>query len=294
MTCIEFEDLTGRFLGFYKAAAEQNPDSEARWKLWQARYNFAPLPPTAERDRRARELLELAWPRYRERLDRIGANAATVRTQVQPLLGAVRDQLGYGGPITVRVILFVGMLDGNAFGYRRDAECVVAIPVEGADQQIPMALVHELSHAVHGVKARLSEGWVRSVGEFVIQEGLATRTTQAVFPGRAPDRYLDTDGEVTPLTAGADGLSWYEACRRSRLAILRGVRGSVARCDVEAVQRFLIGPGPSGLLREAYYAGWEIVGALLGSSWTLSTIAAKRPESLPAVATDGIRLALRA
>lgn len=288
MSCVELEDLTGGFLEFYEAARAQ--DAEGRWKLWQALYNFAALPPTSDRDCRARELLECAWPQYAHVLDRVAPNVAIVRARVNPLLAAVRDHLGYDGPITVRVLLFVGMLDGNAFAYRRGGECLIAIPVEGDSQQIPLLVAHELSHAVHGAKASISATWVRSLGELVIQEGIATRTTQAIFPGLAPDAYLDTSGELAP-TAGADGLSWYLSCRRSRLTILRAVLENVARSDAETVQRFLIGPGPSGLPREAYYAGWEIVGALLDHSLPLNAIAAMSGESLPGLVTQGTRLA---
>jgi hypothetical protein len=50
-----------------------------------------------------------------------------------------------------------------------------------------------------------------------------------------------------------------------------------------AVQRFTFGAGTTGLPREAYYAGWEIVGQLLRSGMSFHEIATATAPRFPAL-----------
>ena len=52
-----------------------------------------------------------------------------------------------------------------------------------------------------------------------------------------------------------------------------------------AVARFTYGPGPAGLEREAYHAGWVVVGELMGTGRSLVELA--RLPALEIVVTVG-------
>jgi len=57
----------------------------------------------------------------------------------------------------------------------------------------------------------------------------------------------------------------------------------------EQVARFTIGTGTTGLEREAYYAGWVVVGHLMHRGYTLAELA-RIPESrIPEVVEEAIR-----
>ena len=49
----------------------------------------------------------------------------------------------------------------------------------------------------------------------------------------------------------------------------------------EDIQRFTIGPGPAGLEREAYYAGWLVVGDWLAHGMSFSEIARIPEKDMP-------------
>ena len=70
---ITVKDLTPKFLTFYRAAQDADPD--ARFGLWKKDYDFAAVPPTPQGDIIARRLLDDAWPRYPSVMDRIEKGA---------------------------------------------------------------------------------------------------------------------------------------------------------------------------------------------------------------------------
>ena len=49
----------------------------------------------------------------------------------------------------------------------------------------------------------------------------------------------------------------------------------------EDIQRFTIGPGPAGLEREAYYAGWLVVGDWLAHFMSFFEIARIPEKEMP-------------
>jgi len=111
------------------------------------------------------------------------------------------------------------------------------------------------------VATGLSGGWERHVAEIVVEEGLATRVTEALVPGREPAAYV----EFSPGWLAR----WEARCE----AILHGIRDHLGDRSAEAVHRFTVGTGTTGLEREGYYAGWLAVGRWLEQGRTLAELA---------------------
>ena len=86
---ITVRDLTPKFLTFYRAATARQLDPDARFRLWQADYGFAAVPPTPQGDSMARTLLDRAWPNYPSVLARIERGAAGLEPSPQATLDRV-------------------------------------------------------------------------------------------------------------------------------------------------------------------------------------------------------------
>ncbi len=258
---VRITDLTPRFLDFYRAARAEGAGPERRWALWRERYSFAAVPPTAQGMALAKEQLEESWDGYESQMERIRAGAAGVEPAPAPILGRVADLLELDRPLEVEVVIFVGTRGGGAFSMSWGGGWRVALPVEQDLRAREIAASHEFAHAVHGRLAGMEGSWLRSVGQLALGEGLAMHTTQLLFPGRPTQEYV------------GGGATWLERARARHREVLEGILGSVDNATAEAAQRFTLGPGPAGLGREAYYAGWVLVDHLLGSGWTLPELA---------------------
>jgi hypothetical protein len=266
---VEIVDLTPRFLDFYHAAADADP--ETRWTIWSERYGFAAVPPTPEGMRIARTLLDQAWPRYADALPLIRRGAAAIEPPPLTMLRTVAGLLELEGPFELQLVVFVGAFDGNAFTAGQDDQPVVAVPVEMDAAERALVLAHEMTHAVHLVTAGLSGGWERSIAETIVQEGLAMHVTKAVAPGRDDRAYI----EHSP--------GWYDAGMAGAGAILEGLLPELDKSDSDTVFRFTMGSGATGLEREAYLAGWLVVGEWLTRGQSLAEIA-----RIPADAMSGV------
>ncbi|MCK6427931.1 MAG: hypothetical protein L6Q72_02420 [Burkholderiaceae bacterium] len=252
-------DLSPRFLDFYRAAKGKDP--ETRWRLWQERYGFAAVPPTPEGMRLARKLLEGAWERYPQILSLVERGAAALEPAPMKVLIDVATLLGLTEPFQVQVVAYVGAFDGNAFTAAQDGVITVAMPIEMDRNERELVFRHEMTHAVHIATAGLSGGWERSIAEVVFQEGLAMHATRALVPGRHERSYV----EHTP--------GWYEAAMAKAPQILAGILRELQRSDSETVSRFTVGSGTTGIEREAYVAGWLVIGELLGQGRTFPELA---------------------
>lgn len=262
-------DLAPRFLAFYDSATAANLDASARWIMWKRLYGFAAVPPTPFGDSLARRLLDGAWARYPGSLQQIqkGVGAFGVNPSVE--LRRVVSLLGCGGNTRVRLIAFVGGFEDNAFAFSTDGVPTVAIPIEAGD---PLkSMVHEFTHAVHRSSgcADFKSGYGQSLGELVISEGVAMRVAEALVPGRPEYSYV------------AHKQEWLDTARARRNAILDGIRDHLADSGTAVVQRFTFGGGTTGLPREAYYAGWEIVGELRRTGMSFHDIATTAPSGFP-------------
>jgi hypothetical protein len=205
------------------------------------------------------------------------------------VLDAVAELLDLREAATVRLIVFVGGLDDNAYAYRAGATPVVNIPVEQEPARRALVLPHEFTHAVHMLAAELSGGWERPIAQVVTEEGLATRVTAALVPVR-PDA-----GYVAYLADDHGTSDWFEQCAAREAALLAGLRPFLSDSRSETVARFTFGGGTTGLEREAYYAGWVLVGQLLAHGRTLAELAATPVDALAPLIERAIdaRLAAR-
>jgi hypothetical protein len=271
---LEINDLTPRFLAFYERALAEDADPERRWELWRELYNVAAIPPTPEGQQLARRLLDDAWERYPSVLERIRAGAAGLEPEPRAALDAVAELLDCRAAATVRLTVFVGGLEDNAYAYRAGATPVVNIPVEQEPGRRALVLPHEFTHAVHTLLADLSGAWERPIAQVVMEEGLATRVTAALVPGR-PDA-----GYVAYLADDNGTSDWFEQCVAREAALLAGLRPFLTDSRSETVARFTFGGGTTGLEREAYYAGWVLIGQLLAQGRTLAELAATPVDAL--------------
>ena len=267
---VEVVDLTPRFLAFYDSATVLHADADERWNLWRSLYHFAAVPPTPFGDSLARRLLDSSWARYASALPVIRRGAVGLGISADTALQRVVGILQCGDTVRVRLTVFVGGFEANAFAFGvRDGKANIAIPVEAG---IPSrSIIHEMTHAVHrGGCARFATGYGQSLAELVITEGLAMRVVQHVLPDHDAAFYLT----ATP--------AWFRDAQSRHTQLLEGIIAHLSDSGSEAVQRFTFGTGTTGLSREAYYAGWALVGLMVDRlRMSLHDIAVADPATYP-------------
>lgn len=267
-------DLSPRFLDFYAAARDADP--ETRWALWERKYDFAAVPPTPEGQKIARQLLDAAWTRYPQALPVIRAGGTAMRPQPMVLLKELTALLGHDGPFAMQVRTYVGGFDTNAFTTTSNGMSTVAIPLEMSVSQRELILRHEMAHAVHLATAGLDGGWERSIAETVIQEGIAMHAVAQLLPGREPREYV----EHRP--------GWFAEILPHSAQVLDAIEPVLDAKDNDTVFRFTMGRGSTGLDREAYLAGWVVVGELLRGGRSLADIAHVPAAGMPTLVREAI------
>jgi hypothetical protein len=273
---LDVVDLTPKFLAFYDAAQKENANADQRWELWKKLYGFAAVPPTPEGQAIARKLLDAAWPKYPAALDRIRQGAKAIEPKPQDALDQVATLLAADVPIDVRLFVYVGGFEGNAFtAPGKGGGAVVAIPVE--EEHPGLLMTHEFTHAVEAEQAGLSLDWRRSISHTMFTEGLAMRATQAMHPGQADVVYV---GEFSP--------GWYARAQAKQAQILADIAPHLAEDSSEAVMRYTMGQGGAGVEREAYYAGWLVIGDLLNHGWTFSRLARVTDPEMTKLCADSL------
>lgn len=265
---ITVKDLTPKFLTFYRAAAGAHLSAEQRFKLWKQDDGFAAVPPTPQGDQIARKLLDVAWPKYPSALSRIEKGAAGIQPSPQATLRRVADLLQADEPIHITLVVYVGAFEGNAFTAGGPKGVTVALPVEQSARQRGPAMTHEFTHAVVIATGYSSGGWVRTIAETVLQEGLAMHVAQHFYPDRPVKTFVEMPSEP----------GWLARSERLQPQILRDVKTALRSDKSSDVMRFTMGVGPSGIDREAYYAGWKVVGYWLSHGLTYADIA-RIPEA---------------
>ena len=270
---LDVEDRTPQFLAFYHAAAlapgADTLTEPQRWALWRRMYGFAAVPPGAAGDSMARHLLRDAWPRYPQVLARIQADPPALAAMARAALDTLAVLFRVDRDVHVRLLIYVGGLEPNAFTVMTDRVPTVALPAERpADEQMMLG-AHEFTHALNLPLAHLPGGWERSTAQTIMTEGLAERATQRVHPGRPDAAYL----EHRP--------GWLATSVARDRAILSGIRPFLTRSDDATVARFTFGTGTTGLDREAYYVGWRVVGALLAQGISFATLARVPAHQMP-------------
>jgi uncharacterized protein YjaZ len=157
--------------------------------------------------------------------------------------------------------VYVGAFENNAFTMAQGDNITTSIPIEMDPEPRALIMTHELAHAVHIAMGTFSGGWIRSVGATVVSEGVSLHVTRKLFPNAS-------DADVAEHTKG-----WLQAADEKRREILRGILPALTSDKSEDVMRFTMGTGTTGLEREAYYAGWVIVGEWLREGMTLADVA---------------------
>jgi hypothetical protein len=274
---LEIRDITPKFIAFYDAASQPGIDEAQRWKLWQTMYGFAAVPPTPEGDKMARKMLDEAWPRYKNAMSDIRKGIGAIDPPPEITLRQVAELLGTDIPIRVRLTVAVGNFDGNAYtSPGQDGIPTVAIEVE--DPHAGFLLNHEFTHAVEAEQAGLSLDWKRSIAHTIFAEGLAMRVVQKLHPGGKAEEYV---GEFSP--------HWFERSMQKRQAILTDVAPHIGADDPETVMLYTMGNGGIGMEREAYFAGWLVVGDLLQHGWDFPRLSRVKDEQMGALVAQSLR-----
>jgi hypothetical protein len=271
---IEVVDLCPQFLDFYQAAVGADPTT--RWKLWGEKYGFAAVPPTPQGKELAHTMLDAAWPRYARILPLVRHGAASLDPKPQEVLRKVADLLALDRPYSMQVMVYVGEFDNNAFSFKQAGKPVVAIPLEMSAERRALVFTHEMTHAVHIETAGLSGGWERSIAETIFLEGLAMHAVQALEPGHEEREYVDAD------------LAWFTGAMAKSREILVGIQSELEKSDSNTVTRFTYGQGTTGMTREAYAAGWIVIGDLLQQGKRFPELARIRSGDMPAAVRGAV------
>lgn len=275
---IDTTDLTPKFLTFYKAAVGGRLNGDARFALWKKDYGFAAVPPGPEGDAMARKLLDDAWPRYAKALPKIEQGGRSLQPSPELTLTRVKALLRPSRSVHMKLIVYVGAFEGNAFSVGKNGVATVAVPVEMSTKERGPVMTHEFVHAVQISMGTMSGGWKRTIGETVLAEGLAMRATQHIYPKLPATTFVETPDEP----------GWLKRAERRRSQILRDVRMAVSSSSSDDVLRFTMGKGPSGIDREAYFAGWAVVGYWLSHGMTYADIARIPEQDAPTAVAKAI------
>ncbi len=263
---VQIIDITSKFLKFYDSARIVDLDPESRWLLWKKMYDFAAVQPGPNGDKMARALLDNAWPKYPGIIGRIRKGASILNPSPQIILERVAKALNADtlqDSIKVKLVVYVGGLEDNAFAYSDKGIPVVAIPVEIDNKELELTMTHEFTHAVHLKTAgRMLGKQTSNIATLVLREGLAMRLTEQLIPGQTAEVYTN-----------AHSNTWLKTADSKRADILRGIQQHLADSTSEATSNFIYGNGSTGLKREAYYAGWVLVGQLEKQGVTLASLA---------------------
>lgn len=278
---LTLKDITPRFVAFYDSAIKVNATESERWVLWKKMYDFAATPPTPAGDSIARRLLDSAWSRYISIVPLIKNRISQqILSEAEQTAGEIARLLQPDSSFEIRLRTYVGGFEVNAFTTAYNKQITTALPIEIPEETRRSIMVHELVHAVHIGMGSFSGGWQRTIGATVVTEGLAMRATQHIQPGKP-------DADYTEYTKG-----WLRKAAEKNYEILRDVRSVLYSDSIPDIMRFTMGEGPAGLEREAYYAGWVVVGYWIAHGKPFSGIARIPEKEMPKEVASTIDLLL--
>lgn len=81
---------------------------------------------------------------------------------------------------------------------------------------------------------------------------------------------------------------WLAEAQGKRQEILEGLRPHLRAKDSATVMRFTMGKGTTGTEREAYYAGWLVIGHLLQNGKTFAELARMPEERITEVVEQAL------
>jgi len=277
---LDIDNRVGRFETFYAHAAVKPMESDARFVLWQKEDGLAAVPPGPAGDVMARGLLDDAWDKYPALVPKLAALTSSAEEAARAMFAKDNELLATpADPVHARLILYVGQFDNNAFTMpAMDGKpATVLMPVENVI--LKLALAHELTHAIHLQLANVKNAFGAPVGETIFLEGLAMRTAQRAIPGMSDAAYTEMPGDR----------GWFAQCARRKNLVLQGIRGDLEKSGQDIAMKYTFGRGNTGMPREAYCAGWFLVGRLLDRGKTLPELARIPEERMVATirsATD--------
>jgi uncharacterized protein YjaZ len=124
-------------------------------------------------------------------------------------------------------------------------------------------------------KAGFTGAWERSIAQVIMEEGLATRCTEQLVPNQSIADYVGND-------------FWYKSCQQHEAQIYQGLMPFLSNETSECVFQFTMGKGTTGHEREAYYAGWNVVGHLLEQGYSLAKLAGLPASELPSIVKQAL------
>lgn len=272
------KDNVTKFERFYRDASQPGVTESRRWILWQKEYGIAAVPPTPDGMKLARKQLDAVWPKYKSLIPKLPSLTAAAIADAQTTTQRIAEELDpQGRPVTIRLMLYVGQFDGNAFSMPAadGRPATTVMPVETTD--LHLLLAHELSHAVHFTLAGVRNSFGAPLAETIYFEGIAMRSASRVAAG-LPD---------TAYTEMADDHGWLDRCLANKRAVLQGAMPYLGASGPDVTTHFTFGAGTTGMRREAYCAAWVIFGTLL-SHRTLAELATIPETEMAAVVRQGL------
>jgi hypothetical protein len=261
---LDIADRVGKFQTFYAEATAKPLDADARFALWQRDYGIAAVPPGPDGDAMARKLVDAAWPKYPALIPQLSGMEKQAEADANAAFDRINALFKTGDtPIHSRVVLYVGQFDNNAYTIppMDGKPATVMMSVENANRKVVLA--HELTHSIHTQLAGVKNSFGAPIGETVFLEGLAMRTSQAVYPGLP---------ETTYTQMSEDG-DWLKTCYAKKDAVLKDIVPDLDKSGREIAMKYTFGNGNNGMQREAYCAAWIVMGKLIASGKTLPELA---------------------
>ncbi|HLR65574.1 MAG TPA: hypothetical protein VK105_00355 [Virgibacillus sp.] len=275
MANLEILNLVPKFLKFFELANQEYVNESERWNLWKEHYNFAALPPGY--DQQARKQLNQTWMKYQSNINQI-RNWSPDQINIESFFAEIKTLLGSDEDIPFVIVFFVSAFDNSAFVAPYDEhKSMLCLPIE--NQLSDIIVVHELTHIVHATTASLEMNWERPVAELMLQEGLALHVSKYLVPGKNDEEYIEMGVEQ----------GWLQSCHKHRTKILNGITPYLSDSKGEVIEKFTFGTGASGHKREAYYAGWELVGAELKRGVSFKQLASITPKDIPGYVKNNLK-----
>lgn len=260
-THIELINLVPKFLQFLNQS-KNVLDMEKKWKLWQSEYNFAAIPPTEMAYKKAKADFIHVYDRYLTEEAEI-ATFSPDESMLYEVVDQLRKTLAYDESITLNVVYFVGFFEHNPFvTFDANGTLCLCLPVEGNyDCHLDkIYLYHELTHILHASMSKHQLTYGRSLAFLLLQEGLAMRMSFEQIPGY----------EVAVYVSHQPG--WYELAIQKHSEIVHAMQSELFHSDSDTLYKYTMGSGNTGIEREAYYVGWNIVGKLLQEGYSFSEL----------------------
>lgn len=274
------KDITPDFLAFYDSATKMKASEEERWELWKKMYHFAAVPPTPQGDSIARKLLNNAWSKYPAVMPLIKKGAAVITPGATKMVYDIAKMLRPDSALDITLQVYVGGFEGNAFNMARKRKVTMSVAIETPMPKRSVVMTHELAHAVHIGMGKMSGDWIRSVGAIIVSEGLAMHVSKKLLPGFS-------DKLITEYSPG-----WLSKANTRRTEILKNILPYVSSELPADVMRFTMGNGSTGLEREAYYAGWVVIGYRLKQGMSFLEIAHIDEKDMPQFVRETIEMIL--